>query len=36
MKNFDENKKIDNDLILKFAPKVVEGVNTLRKWSESI
>ena len=29
-------KKIDNDLILKFAPKIVEGVDKLKKWSESI
>ena len=27
---------IDNDLILKFAPKITEGVNRLKKWSESI
>jgi aspartate aminotransferase len=32
-----QNKqKIDNDLILKLAPKIVEGVNKLKKWSESI
>ena len=36
MKNIQSRKKIDNDLILKFAPKVVEGVNRLKKWSESI
>ena len=29
-------KNIDDTLILKFAPKVVEGVNRLKKWSESI
>ena len=36
MKEIQNEKKIDNDLILKFAPKVVEGVNKLKKWSESI
>ena len=29
-------KEIDNHLILKFAPKIVEGVDKLKKWSESI
>ena len=29
-------KKIDNSLILKFAPKIVEGVDKLKKWSESL
>ena len=36
MKNIQGEKKIDNDLILKFAPKVAEGVDKLKKWSESI
>ena len=36
MKNIKRNEKIDNDLILKFAPKIVSGVNSLKKWSESI
>jgi len=36
MKNIQNGKKIDNDLILKLAPKVVEGVDRLKKWSESI
>ena len=36
MNNIQNEKKIDNDLILKFAPKIVEGVNKLKKWSESI
>ena len=36
MKNIQGKKKIDNNLILKFAPKVVEGVDKLKKWSESI
>jgi aspartate aminotransferase len=36
MKNIQGEKKIDNDFILKFAPKVAEGVDKLKKWSESI
>jgi aspartate aminotransferase len=36
MKNIKGGKKIDNDLISKFAPKIVEGVYKLKKWSESI
>ena len=36
MKNIQGKKEINNDLILKFAPKVVEGVDKLKKWSESI
>ena len=36
MNNTKDGKKIDNDLILKFAPKVVEGVDKIKKWSESI
>ena len=36
MKNIQGEKKIDNDFILKFAPKIVEGVDKLKKWSESI
>ena len=36
MKNIDETKKIDENLINKFAPKVVEGVNKLRNWSETL
>ena len=39
-KNFmteaQNGQKIDNDLILKFAPKIFEGVNRLKRWSESI
>jgi aspartate aminotransferase len=30
------NQKIENSLILKYAPKIVEGVDRLKKWSESI
>ena len=29
-------KKIDNSLIFKLAPKIIEGVDKLKKWSESI
>jgi len=36
MNNVKNEKKINNDLILKFAPKIVEGVHKLKKWSESI
>jgi aspartate aminotransferase len=36
MNNTKDEKKIDNGLILKFAPKIVEGVDKLKKWSESI
>ena len=36
MNNVKNDTKINNDLILKFAPKIVEGVYKLKKWSESI
>ena len=36
MNSIKNKEKINNDLILKFAPKVVEGVNKLKKWSELI
>ena len=36
MDNIKKTEKIDNDLILKFAPKIIEGVKRLKKWSESI
>jgi aspartate aminotransferase len=36
MNQTQNEKKIDNDLILKLAPKIVEGVDKLKKWSESI
>ncbi|MDC0234379.1 aminotransferase class I/II-fold pyridoxal phosphate-dependent enzyme [Candidatus Pelagibacter sp.] len=36
MKGIKDNEKIDSDVINKFAPKIVEGVNKLKKWSESI
>ena len=36
MNNIDEIQKIDEKLINNFAPKVVEGVDKLKKWSESL
>ena len=36
MNETKNTKKIDNSLILKFAPKIVEGVDKLKKWSESL
>jgi aspartate aminotransferase len=36
MDGIKDNEKIDYDKINEFAPKVVEGVDKLKKWSESI
>ena len=36
MNKIDDNKKIDNDTIKEFAPKIIECVYKLKKWSESI
>ena len=36
MNHIKDNKKIENELILKFAPKIVKGVDKLKKWSDSI
>jgi aspartate aminotransferase len=36
MNKIENNQKIDDSLILKLAPKIVEGVNKLKKWSESV
>jgi aspartate aminotransferase len=36
MNQIQNEKKIDNNLILKLAPKIVEGVDKLKKWSELI
>ena len=36
MDQVKDDKKIDNNLILKLAPKIVEGVEKLKKWSESL
>ena len=36
MDGIKDNEKIDYDKINEFAPKVVEGIDKLKKWSESI
>ena len=36
MNEIQSEQKIDNNLIFKFAPKIVEGVDKLKKWSESL
>ena len=36
MNKIEDNQKIDNDKICEFAPKIVQGVDKLKKWSESI
>ena len=36
MKHTQSGQTIDKNLILKLAPKIVEGVDKLKKWSESI
>ena len=36
MNKIEDNQKIDNNEINQFAPKIVEGVDKLKKWSESI
>ncbi|MDA7637604.1 aminotransferase class I/II-fold pyridoxal phosphate-dependent enzyme [Candidatus Pelagibacter sp.] len=36
MNKIEDNQKIDNNHIAKFAPKIIEGVDKLKKWSESI
>ena len=36
MNKIEDNQKIDKDLIVNFAPKIIEGVDKLKKWSESI
>ena len=35
MNNIKKNKKIDSNLISKFAPKIIEGTKKLKTWSES-
>ena len=35
MKSVSDTKNIDDNLISKFAPNIVDGVNKLKKWSES-
>ena len=36
MKEYDKSNYLDNELIENFAPKVAEGVDKLKKWSESL
>ena len=36
MNKIRNDQKIDNNLIFKLAPKIVEGVDKLKKWSESV
>jgi len=36
MNKIKDNQKIDKDHIVNFAPKIIEGVDKLKKWSESI
>ena len=36
MSQIHNNQKIDNNLIIKLAPKIPEGVEKLKKWSESL
>jgi len=36
MNKIDDTQKIDNNHIANFAPKIIEGVYRLKKWSESI
>ena len=36
MTGIKDGEKIDIDIINEFAPKIVEGVDKLKKWSESI
>ena len=36
MNKIEDNQKIDNDCIANLAPKIIEGLDKLKKWSESI
>ena len=36
MNKIQNHQKIDDSIIFKLAPKIVEGVNKLKKWSESV
>ncbi|MDA9814466.1 aminotransferase class I/II-fold pyridoxal phosphate-dependent enzyme [Candidatus Pelagibacter sp.] len=36
MNKIENNQKIENDHIANLAPKIIEGVDKLKKWSESI
>ena len=35
MKNVSDTGNIDDNLISRFAPNIVDGVNKLKRWSES-
>ena len=36
MKEYEKTNSLDDEIIKKLAPKMVEGVNKLKKWSESL
>ena len=36
LKNIDGSKKLDDDIIKKYAPNVVEGTKRLSQWSKSL
>jgi aspartate aminotransferase len=36
MNKIEVNQKIDNNHIANLAPKIIEGVDKLKKWSESL
>ena len=36
MKKFSQSKKIDQNLLQKYAPKIIEGIKKLKNWSDSI
>jgi len=36
MNNYKNNSNINDEIIKKFAPRIVEGVQKLKKWSETI
>jgi hypothetical protein len=35
MKNTDYNEEINYDIIKKYAPKIIEGTNKLKDWSNN-
>ena len=36
LKKIDGSKKLDNDIIKKYAPNIVEGTIKLAEWSKSL
>ena len=36
MNSIKDDQSIDFDIIKKLAPKIVEGVDNLKKWSENL